>query len=144
MGIHNSFRNDLHELAHYLDATACYNDDAFKLFKREFLDEVRYIDGHHRCEEEHVFPRLEQLAHTTMNTPLLEGQHHDLLTRTAAVMSILSAKPTTDAEQNKLVGDLKTEYDGWSAVFLNHLRDEEQLTMPIFLSIGRKYWGDSF
>ncbi len=171
MAIHNSFRNDLRNLTSYYNRISAYGDAAFRHFRSEFFDEVRYVDGHHRCEEEHVFPRLEELAHTTMNTPLLEGQHHDrmysspvpsfslpssvsvrrlicccvcvVLTRTAAVMSILMAKPENESQRHQLVHDLGLEYDAWQTVFLNHLRDEEQLTMPLFLNVGRKYWGEN-
>lgn len=52
MGIHNSFRNDLRNLTHYYNRVESFGDAAFRLFRSEFLDEVRYVDGHHRCEEE--------------------------------------------------------------------------------------------
>ena len=59
-------------------------------------------------------------------------------------MSILSAKPSTPQQKIKLVADLGVEYEGWCITFLNHLRDEEKLVFPLFLSVGRRYWGDGF
>ncbi len=79
-----------------------------------------------------------------MDTPTMEDQHHDLLMRTAAVMSILSAQPKDEPLKQQLLTDLGLEFEGWQTSFLNHLRDEELLMMPIFLEVGRKYWGDIY
>lgn len=146
---HGSFRSGVKRMNASLAAIGALgagdkSDAQWRAFTQEFAQQCHHIDGHHQIEETYVFPKLDKLCGAQpgagpMNTPLLESQHHALLRRTSALQNMVKAVPTTDAQRKQLLADVRAEYHGWALTLQDHLRDEEKITVPLFLYFGSAF-----
>lgn len=139
---HNNFRECCEVMLRQADDMTQYGDRFHRAVAYNFPRVNRAVHCHHGCEEEHVFPRLAQFYAKTgeIGCAELESQHDELFDREDAVTAVLAATPTTEAEQAAVVRDLRHELTGWIRHFRNHLQEEEQEIIPLFLKMGRGYW----
>jgi hemerythrin-like domain-containing protein len=93
---------------------------------------VGELHGHHQIEDHHYFPRLSGMEPTLdRGFELLDADHHvldELLARfTAEANAVLSGGE---------VGPFLDGLDGFEALLVRHLEDEEDLIVPVLLKHG--------
>jgi len=146
---HDMFR----EIAATLtDATTAFREGTAtaETFRTFFTPRLQFflqqLNGHHQVEDLHYFPVFQAAeARLARGFDVLEGDHHLIhgeIAATAAAANVFLRTPVNDADSLRAAGDAYAQASGTLIRLLrHHLRDEEDLIIPLILDRGEASLG---